>query len=575
MVTTAASQRDTQAARQPAFSGVGGGKLRIVPLGGMGEFGLNMTCYEAGGERIAVDCGCMFPEPDMLGVDLVIPDVAYLIEERDRLKGIVLTHGHDDHIGALPYILRQIDAPVYGTRLTLALLAAKLEEHGLGESVKLVEIGYREPVAIGGAFEVEPISVTHSVPNSAALAIRTPAGMIVHSGDYKIDYAPLTGESFDFYRLAQLGEDEVLALVADSTNAGVPGSTPTERWVADRLEPIFASSRRAIFCATFATSIHRLQLLMDLAVRFGRKIFVVGRSLERTFAIASEHGYLTIPRRHICTVRDLDSVRPEERLILATGSQGEPRSVMSRLALSEMRHVEVEEGDTVIISARVIPGHVRAVTHMVNHFCRRGARVFDQMSAEVHASGHAFSEEMKALIGMVRPRYLLPAHGELRQQINHRNLALEMGFDPNAIFILEDGEVLEFDGGRARRRGRVPTGRVLVDGKTIGETGEVVLRDRQHLSEDGMIIAILNVDQKTGNLVTDPEIVTRGFVYVDASEDIINDLRSIVRETFEACAPESREESNVINAEVRSALRKYVRDTYDRFPLILPVVQEI
>ncbi|MBN1868725.1 ribonuclease J [Candidatus Sumerlaeota bacterium] len=549
--------------------------LRIVPLGGVGEFGLNMTCYEVGDERIVVDAGAMFPEADMLGVDLVIPDVRWLKEEPEKLKAFVLTHGHEDHIGALPYILGQIQAPVYGTRLTLAFLRAKLEEHDLTGKIDLIELRYRESTRIGENFRITPISVTHSIPNSAALAIRTPGGTVLHSGDYKIDLSPVGGERFDFHSFSELGEEGVLALVADSTNADRPGSTRTERSVSENMAPIFAASPRAIFCATFSTSVHRLQQVMDLGAQYGRKIFVLGRSLERTFAIATEQGYLSPPERNLCAVRDLESVPPNERLILATGSQGEPLSVMSRLALGEHRQVQVEKDDTVILSARMIPANQRAIQHMVNHFCRRGARVYDENSADIHVSGHAYGEEMKTLINLVQPRFLVPVHGEVRQQNSHRDVALGMGFDPDSIFVLETGDVLELHPQNALVVGKVPTGRVLVDGKTVGETADVVLRDRQHLSEDGMLIAILNVDHKTGELLTDPEIVTRGFVYVDESEDLIAELSALVRDAFEACARETREESEILNAEIRRALRKHIRKNFDRFPLILPVIQEI
>jgi len=549
--------------------------LRIVPLGGVEEFGMNMTCYEVGEERIVVDCGAMFPDADMLGVDLVIPDVSCLLAAPERLKAIVLTHAHDDHIGALPYLLPDLQVPVYGTPLTLAFLRSKLEEFDLLDRVEMIQLEYDAPVRIGRHFEIQAIHVTHSVPDAASLAIRTPAGIVVHTGDYKIDYAPVTGGLFDFSSLAKLGDEGVLALVADSTNAEIPGSTHTERWVRRHLEPIFATSNRAIFCTTFSTSVHRLQVLMDLAVEFDRMIFVAGRSFERTLGIASELGYLRPPRDRIRPLRDIELAPPAKRLILATGSQGEPLSVMSRLAVGEHRQLEVQEGDTIILSARVIPGHLRPISRMTNHFYKRGARVFDSLTSKVHASGHACSEEMKTMISMVRPRYLIPVHGELRQLMAHRDIALGLGFDPASIFIITDGDVLELNDRRAGVVNKVMTGHVLVDGKTIGETGEVVLRDRQHLSEDGILMAILNVDRQTGALINEPEIVTRGFVYVDESEELINELRHLVRESFESCPKEVREDPDVLNAEIRRALRKFIRRNYDRYPVILPVVQEL
>ncbi|MFP4381989.1 MAG: ribonuclease J [Candidatus Sumerlaeia bacterium] len=549
--------------------------IRLIPLGGVEEFGMNMMCYECGDERVIVDCGAMFPEADMLGVDLVIPDITWLLEEPEKVKAIVLTHGHDDHIGALPYILPELNVPVYGTPLTLAYVAHKLSEHGILEDVDLVEIPWREWTELSDAFEVMPVHVTHSMPDSAAIALRCAAGVVIQTGDYKIDYAPLTGQTFDFATFSRLGEEGILALVGDSTNADVSGSTQSEVWVARHLEPIFASSLRAIYCSTFSSSVHRIQLLMDLACAFGRKIFIAGRSLERTIAIASEQGFLKPPRKEMMSLKEIEKVPPHKRMIIATGSQAEALSAMSRISVGEHKQLHVEEDDTVIISSRVIPGHLRPITRMINRFYKLGARVYDSISHKVHASGHAYAEEIKAMISLTQPRYLVPVHGELRQIMHHRRVAMDMGFHEDAIHILEDGDVLELSNIRARYRDKIETGHVLVDGKTIGETGEVVLRDRQHLSEDGMIIAILNVDQKTGQLVTDPEIVTRGFVYVDESEEIIEDLKGIVGDAFRALTPESREDHDFMHAELRRSLRKHIKKTYQRFPMILPVVQEI
>lgn len=534
-----------------------------------------MMCYEYGGERIIVDCGSMAPESDMLGIDLVIPDTRFLAEEPERLKGYVLTHGHEDHIGALPYVLPDLPAPIHGTKLTLGLLEAKLAEQEMADAVALVEIKPRQRIAIGRHFEIQPIRVTHAIPDSVAIAIRTPVGTVLQTSDYKIDYAPIDGETFDFFSLAELGEEGVLALVGDSTNAEVPGTTRTEGWVASHLEPIFAESEKAIVCATFASSLHRLQMLMNLGVKFGRKIFIAGRRLERNFAIASDLGYLTIPFESICSLRDLPACPRGEQLILATGCQGEPLAAMARIALGEHKQVRVEEGDAVILSSRIIPGNERSINRMLNHFLKQGARVFDQNNARVHASGHACAEEIKTVISLTRPRYLIPVHGEIRQLKAHAELAQEMGLDIDSIQMLDNGDILELRSRSAKVVGAGPTGHVLVDGKTIGETGEVVLRDRQHLSEDGMLIAILNVSQNTRELIMDPEIVTRGFVYVEESEELIRALQGVVRQAFEECSPEAREEAESINLEVRRALRRYIRRNYDRYPLILPVVQVI
>jgi ribonuclease J len=555
--------------------GTGKESVRIIPLGGLEEFGMNMMCYECGGERIVVDCGAMFPDADMLGVDLVIPDVSSLLDEPEKLKAIVLTHAHEDHIGALPYILPSLPVPIYGSAFTLAFLKAKLEEYDLADQTDLVEMEYRKSYSVGKNFEIRAIHVTHSIPGAAAISIRTPAGVIIHTGDYKIDHAPLSGDHFDFTTLAQQGEEGVLALVADSTNSDVPGSTHTERWVKRHLEPIFSESPRALFCTMFSTSVYRMQVMMDLAEQHDRYIFVAGRSMERTIGIASELGYLRVPRDRMRTVREVESIPPHRRFILAAGSQAEPLSSMSRIALGAHKQLKIEAGDAVIMSARIIPGHLRPISRMMNHLFKRGVRVYDSTSYKVHASGHAYREEMKTLISIVRPKYLLPAHGELRQLHMHRELAIGMGYDPDSIFMLQDGDVLEMNSKRARIVDKVHTGHVLVDGKTVGETGEVVLRDRQHLSEDGMLIAILNVDAKTGELLNDPEIVTRGFIYVDESEDLINELRDLVRDAFEGFPSETREDQDVLNAELRRVLKRHIRKNYERFPLILPVVQEL
>ncbi len=555
--------------------------LRVIPLGGVGEFGQNMMLYETEGERLIVDCGVMFPEADMLGVDLVIPDIDYRLDEPDKLKGIVLTHIHEDHIGGVPYVLDQIQAPVWATRLTLAYLEDKLLEHDVPRGVEFHEMRYRRPFRVGSQFVIEPIHVTHSVPDAAALGIHTPAGTVVHTGDYKIDHSPVDGVPFDFYSFARLGEEGVLALFGDSTNASVEGVTETETWVDEQLEPIFATSEQTIFAVAFSTSIPRLQVLVDLAIRTGRKIAVVGRSMERTFRIATDLGYLKLRRQNMCSLQELMRVPENERLIIATGSQGEPMAAMARIARDEHKSVQIEEGDTVILSAREIPSNLRAINHMINHLCRRGARIYDQSSARVHASGHARAEEVKQMISLTRPGFVIPVHGEPRMLQAHRELALSMGMPEESVLMVENGDILEFMPPKdhipatVRVVGRIDSGHVLVDGKTVGETGDVVLRDRRHLSEDGMIIAILNVDHSSGRLLTDPEIVTRGFVYVDESEELLQDLRLLVRETFTACPLEAREDAEVLNTEIRRALRRYIRKTYERFPLILPVVQEI
>ncbi|MFC1601902.1 ribonuclease J [Candidatus Sumerlaeota bacterium] len=560
----------------------GKGQLRIMPLGGCNEIGLNMTVLECEGQILIVDCGQMFPEEDMPGVDLVICDTTYLEKRLSQVQGIVLTHGHEDHLGALPYILPRLNVPVYGTTLTLGILGPKLAEYKLDETTDVRDVPQREPRQIG-AFSVEWVNVTHSIPNASALIIRTPAGIVVFSGDYKIDYSPVDGREFDFHALASVGEEGVLALLADSTNVHRPGPTPREASVIPALEKYFQECEGSLVLATFASSLHRVQVCLNLAAKYGRKVYLSGLNMERNVRIAAELGFLDVPDDLLRPLKQYPRARPQKRMVLTTGSQGEPLSGLSRMALDSHKQVKVQPEDTVILSARVIPGNERAIYRMVNHFFRRGARVIYEELAPVHASGHAYSDDMRQLLSLVRPRFLIPVHGEMRHQLAHKDLAAGVGMKPEDVFVLGNGKALELRAGSRgleHAQGRIldeaiPASRVLVDGSGIGDIHEVVLRDRLHLGEDGVILVLLTIDRETAELLAGPEIVSRGFVYMDENEALINEIRQVVLDTFNETEKESREEWAVVKEAVRRAVRRFVKKRCQKFPIILPVVTEI
>lgn len=548
--------------------------LLIMPLGGCGEIGLNMTVVECGEDILVIDCGQMFPEEDMLGIDLVIPDIGYLKENRDRVRGIVLTHGHEDHIGALPYVLPEVRVPVYGTRLTLALVRDKLRESGLDTTTTFMEVKPRQPITFGN-LSVEWIPVTHSIPDSSALAVTTPAGVIIHSGDYKIDPNPIDGRHFDFYRFAEYGEKGVLALLADSTNVERSGTSASESSIVPVLDQLIEEAERSVIVATFSSSLHRIQTVMNLAARRRKRLFISGTSMETNIEIASELGYLDIPHESYCPIEDLVNTRPEDRVILTTGSQGEPLSALSRMALDDHRQIHVGLGDSIVLSSRIIPGNERAIFRMINHLFRRGARVVYERTGAVHASGHAYREEMKSLVNLVRPRYFIPIHGELRHLTAHRDLVIEMGLPQSNAMMLENGRAWVFENGEAHVRPVFQAGRTLVDGKGIGDVHAIVLRDRQHLAQDGMFIVVLAIDRSSNRIVAGPEIITRGTVYVDENEELLTRCKQVILETIEGSVEESRGEWTVMKTEVRRAVKRFLKREIRRFPVILPVVIEI
>jgi ribonuclease J len=549
--------------------------LEAVPLGGLGEFGMNMLALTWGETTIVVDAGVMFPEPDMPGVDLIIPDLTY-VQQRGRAAALVLTHGHEDHIGAVPYVLPYVEGPVYGTPLTLALVAPKLEEHGIDAATRLHAVHPRDRVSIG-PFEIEFIRVTHSMPDCVALAISTPAGLVLHTGDFKIDQTPIDGEHFDVHRFAELGQSGVLALFADSTNIDRRGFTGSELEVVEAFEEIFTSANGRLIVAAFSSSIYRMQILVDLASQFDRKVAFVGRGMERNSEIAQRLGYLKIPGGLQIRDSEVGSYPAQDVLCLCTGSQGEPASALSRIAIDDHRHVKLGPEDTVVLSARSIPGNEKAIGRVINHVARRGADVIHEGIKHVHVSGHGSEEELKLMLSLVRPRYFIPIHGEYRQLSQHRRIAERVfaGRDPKPeILLAENGDVLHFDGQGARVAGKAPVGRVLIDGTRTGEVDDEVLRDRRHLAEDGLVVPVVAINKQTGALEGVPDIVTRGFV-MENSQELLADGGRLLAEVIEQASIEERTDQGLIKEKLRVELRRFLRKRSGRRPLVLPVIMEI
>ena len=547
-----------------------GAPLRVIPLGGLGEIGLNLLVLEHGDTAIAIDCGVMFPDASMPGIDVAIPDVTYLRGLGERFRAIFLTHGHEDHIGALPYVLAERAVPVFGTPLTLGFVRERLGEHGI--SPTLVAYG-AEPCRVG-AFAVEPFAMTHSIPDSVGLAIRTPVGIVVHTGDFKLDQTPLDGRLPDIGRLAELGAEGVALLFSDSTNVEHAGITPSERSVGAELEVIFRQATGRVLVTTFSSHIHRMQQVIDLAARFGRKVALVGRSLVVHVGVARDLDLLQVPEG---TLVDLARARdlPREQVALITaGSQAEAASALVRIAMGDHALVRLDPGDVVVLSSRIIPGNERAISSLMNHLYRRGAVVVHDRVARVHVSGHASQEELKLVLNLVRPRHFVPVHGEYRHLVRHQRLAMEVGVPAEGCHLLEDGDVLELDDAGARRAERVIAGRVFVDGKGIGDVKDVVLRDRRHLSEDGLVLAVLAIHQRSGEIVAGPDLVSRGVVGEEASPEVLEAARGAVMEALVALNPESRTDPAEVKEEIRRALRRYFK-RLDRRPVILPFVMEM
>ncbi len=549
--------------------------LTAIPLGGLGEFGMNMLALRLGDDMIVIDAGMMFPESELLGVDLVIPDITYLKQNRAHVRAIVLTHGHEDHIGALPYILRELNVPVYGTRFTLALVKKRLEEAGLLQSTTLREVIPGGRLVEIGPYEIEFIPVTHSTIDCVALAVRTPVGVIIHTGDFKIDQTPVGGAPFDLHSFARYGHEGVLALFSDSTNVERPGFTGSERNVVPRIEELCRSAPRRVILSCFASSIHRIQQVIDVAARVGRKVAFVGRSMVDNVEIAHSLEYLRIPDGMVVRPQDIRGFDPKRLVILASGSQAEPMSSLSRIAVDNHRFVSVDENDTVILSARIIPGNEKAIFRMLDHMFRRRALVYyDNSGGTIHVSGHASQEEQKLVLQLVKPKYFIPIHGEYRHLFRHAALAHQLGCVSGEILLLEDGHTLEFTEDRAFRRDPVPAGRVCVDSGSLEEIEEAVIRDRKHLSEDGVVVPIIAIDKHTGRMESQPEIVTRG-MFSDNGTEFMAGARDVVLRTVEQSNAEEKSDWSVIKEKIRVDLKRYINKQTSKRPLILPVILEV
>lgn len=551
-------------------------KVRIIPLGGLNEIGKNMTAIECGDDIIVIDCGLAFPDEETPGVDLIIPDVTYLEANASRVRGIVLTHGHEDHIGAIPYVLRNINPVIYGTKLTVGIVRNKLKEFSLDVTPKLVEVKAGDTIALGG-MTVEFIHVNHSIADACALAVRTPLGTIVHSGDFKLDLTPIDGEIMDITRLGEIGKEGVLLLMCESTNAERPGSTPSERKVGSSLEYIFATHKKErIVIATFSSNVHRVQQIIDAAARHGRKVAVTGRSMLNIVGAAVELGYMHVPKGVLIDISEIKKYTPEQLTIVTTGSQGEPMSALYRMAFGEHREVQLCVNDVVVISSSAIPGNEKLVGRIINELCKIGVEVIHDASVEVHVSGHACQEELKLLQALIKPKYFMPVHGEYKHLAANRDLAVSMGIDTRNIFISDIGNVLEIDKNGARISGTVNAGRVLVDGYGVGDVGNIVLRDRLLLSQDGLIVVVATVSSDGGYLLSGPDIVSRGFVYVKESEDLMEEMRKIVLDTVHSCLSTGRRSDwYQIKGRIKDDLAKFIYATTKRKPMIIPMIMNV
>ena len=550
-------------------------RLKIIPLGGLHEVGKNITVFQYDNEMIVVDCGLSFPEDDMLGVDLVIPDITYIIRNQEKLKGMVITHGHEDHIGSVPYFLKQVNTPIYGTRLTLGLIKNKLAEHRLVESTKLNEVNPGETIKLGRHFKVEFIQSSHSIPDSVMLAIHTPVGTVLHTGDFKVDYTPMDGKLMDFGRLAELGNKGVLALMSDSTNAERKGFTMSESTVGEVFEKLFTNCTKRIVVATFASNVHRVQQIVNCAVKYKRKIAVCGRSMINMITTARELGYIDCPDNLFIDIDMINNYTDDQLLIITTGSQGETMSALTRMASGTHRKVKITPNDLVIISANPIPGNEKNVSKVIDSLMQIGAEVVYSALEDVHVSGHACQEEQKLILALTKPKYFIPVHGEYRHLIAHSETAKLMGVPKENIFKLENGKILEMDKNSAEFTGMVQSGIILVDGLGIGDVGNVVLRDRQHLSQDGLIIVVLTMNGGSGEVIAGPDVISRGFVYVRESENVMDEIKSVVRHEVHKCEEQGIRDWSTIKNCIRENLREYIFSKTKRNPMIIPIVMEI
>jgi len=547
-------------------------KLKVIPLGGLEQIGMNITAFEYEDSIVVVDCGLSFPADDMYGIDLVIPDITYLLDNVDKVKGFVITHGHEDHIGALPYVLKQLNIPVYATRLTMGIIENKLKEHNLVNQTKRKVVKFGQSINLGD-FRIEFIKTNHSIVDAAALAIYSPAGIVVHTGDFKVDYTPVYGDAIDLQRFAELGKKGVLALMCDSTNAERPGFTPSERTLGKTFDNIFADHKNTrIIIATFASNVDRVQQIINSAYKYDRKVVVEGRSMVNIIETASNLDCLHIPENTLISVDELKNYPEEKTVIITTGSQGESMAALSRMALNMHRKISIGPGDTIIFSSSPIPGNEKAVTKIINELLRKGAEVIFQ---DAHVSGHACQEEIKLIYTLVKPKYAIPVHGEYKHLRAQANLAIELGIDKEDVFILSSGDVLELSEDSAQITGKVPVGDILVDGLGVGDVGNIVLRDRQHLAEDGIMIVVLALDQYSNYLVSGPDIVSRGFVYVKESDELMEEARELMAGVIENCLDRGISDWGKIKNSIKDALGDYVWKKTKRRPMILPIILEV
>ncbi len=549
-------------------------KVRIIPLGGINEIGKNITAIEYKNDIVVIDCGLKFPDEDMFGIDLVIPDISYLLKNKDKIRGIFLTHGHEDHIGALPYVLRELNVPVYGTKLTLGIVETKLKEHGLLSSTELIRVKPRDVIKLNSV-SVEFIKTNHSIADSVAIAIHTPLGVVLHTGDFKIDYTPIDGEPMDFARFAEIGKKGVLAMMADSTNVEKPGYTMSEKVVGESFARLFSKAKGRIIIATFASNVHRIQQIIDAARVYDRKVAVSGRSMENIVAVAAELGYLEFEKDILVSVDQINKYPNDKVVIITTGSQGEPMSALARMASSEHRKVNIVEGDTVIISATPIPGNEKLVSKVINQLFQKGAEVIYKSLAEIHVSGHACQEELKLMQCLVKPKFFIPVHGEYRHLKQHGELAISLGMPETNVLIPENGGVIEVTRNNIRRNGTVNSGQVFVDGLGVGDVGNIVLRDRKHLSQDGILTVVVTLSKENNSIIAGPDIISRGFVYVRESEGLMDGAKDIVRDVLRECEEKNITDWASLKSKVRDELRSYLYEKTKRKPMILPIIMEI
>ena len=549
-------------------------KVKIIPLGGVNEIGKNLTAIEYKNDIVVIDCGLKFPDEDMFGIDLVIPDITYLIKNKEKVSGIFLTHGHEDHIGALPYVLKQLNVPVYGTKLTLGIVETKLKEHRLLSSTELIRVKPRDVIRLNSV-SVEFIKTNHSIADSVAIAVHTPLGVVLHTGDFKIDYTPIDGELMDFARFAELGKKGVLVMMADSTNVEKQGYTKSERIVGESLTRIFGKTKGRIIIATFASNIHRIQQIIDAATVYGRKVAVSGRSMENIINVAIELGYIEVAENTLVPIDAINKYNNDQIVIITTGSQGEPMSALSRMASAEHKKVNIVEGDTIIISATPIPGNEKLVSKIVNQLFKKGAEVIYGSAENIHVSGHACQEELKLMQTLIKPKNFIPVHGEYRHLKQHGELAIKLGLNPKNVVIPEVGNIIEVNRSGIRKSGTVISGQIFVDGLGVGDVGNIVLRDRKHLSQDGILTVVVTLSKDNKTIVAGPDIISRGFVYVRESEGLIDEAREIVRNTLLECEEKNITDWATLKSNVRDELRTYLYEKTKRKPMILPIIMEI